>query len=857
MVAAQNIIAGGASFKLTLKDDLTRDIRAAIQGAVEAVRAAQVQIDNQIKSIGQSISRTGKQIAAVGAGAAAFGGGAAFGLARATIAAGDFAETINMFEAVFKEQSNAVRQWGRDYAKEVGRSEAQLLRFLAESQDTFVPLGFDRQQAAELSKTVSKLAIDLGSFKNIDDSDALRRLLGGLIGNTENLRAFGVVAQEAQIKAKALSLGFDPRKLTAYEKALTILQLTIDGTADAQGDAIRTAGGFANSVKALKGAIANLTNAIGGPLLGIATTIVQAITGVVSSINSVISRFPFLAKAAAAGAAALAVLGIAMTAIGAAVAIMGGSIAATTVIGLSLIVRVHGIAAALTAASAAFRAFSAAVFSSSFALVTGQASMAAFVVGLRHALAAILTLTSTWIATIASIKVTTILAGIATGIKVVVAAIVSGIAIITRAVVAASVQLAGILVNPWIALLVVIAAAVKAVELYWKKKQQFEKDRGTKLEQERVRIVGKSFKDAGQAVPANLSKTIDFNNARVVNNDGDGLGNLSNAQQELADEIEKLRSPLETFRERMKDANALLARGTIDQAQFDKFAKQEAERFKQNDPATRQRESLREQLQTPVEAFRKSIAEARQAFATEPAMFKRAVEAAREQFRASDRATQLAVQLQTPVESLRTAIAEAKRVFADSPKNLSRAIAAAQAQFRAADPLEQLKTALRTPAEIFRARIAELNELLAGVPEALRATLLARGKANALADFKRTDPAQRAAQAIRDSIRTDAADIAKRMREAWELVRRGIITRSDATAFGKKLLDDAIGKRPDVANFANLGTSSALVAANLGAFAPTFSDDKELIEWQRKQAKLQAEIRDELKRNAGRRTVFN
>ncbi|MCA9222109.1 MAG: hypothetical protein KDA71_17390, partial [Planctomycetales bacterium] len=259
MVAAQNIIAGGASFKLTLKDDLTRDIRAAIQGAVEAVRAAQVQIDNQIKSIGQSISRTGKQIAAVGAGAAAFGGGAAFGLARATIAAGDFAETINMFEAVFKEQSNAVRQWGRDYAKEVGRSEAQLLRFLAESQDTFVPLGFDRQQAAELSKTVSKLAIDLGSFKNIDDSDALRRLLGGLIGNTENLRAFGVVAQEAQIKAKALSLGFDPRKLTAYEKALTILQLTIDGTADAQGDAIRTAGGFANSVKALKGAIANLT----------------------------------------------------------------------------------------------------------------------------------------------------------------------------------------------------------------------------------------------------------------------------------------------------------------------------------------------------------------------------------------------------------------------------------------------------------------------------------------------------------------------------------------------------------------------------------------------------------------------
>lgn len=752
-----NIQAGGAEYQLSLNDELTRDLTSSLAAATKTVRGAVKAIDAEVKSIGASIKGLGRQVAAVGAAAGTLGAGASFGFGKAIVAAGNFAETVNMFESVFKEQTKSVRQWGDEYAKTVGRSREQLMRFLAESQDTFVPLGFDRAEAAELSKTISKLAIDLGSFKNIDDGEALRRLLGAVVGNTENLRAFGVVANDAQVKAKAFDMGFDPQNLTAYEKALTIVQLAIDGTADAQGDAERTAGGFANSVKRLSAAVSQLVIAIGEPLREVAAKFISSIAAMVEGLASFIEKSPMVAKITAGLSAGLAAIGAAATAVGAGVAVAG------TVVGK-------------------FGITLFALDKIGISLIPVFQKVVAVVGNLRAAFAGLL-----------------IRSAIKVAMTAIVTTIVAGITLITKAVIAAGAVVMRSLVNPWTLLAAAIVAATEAAKAYYKNKQEQEKQRGEQLELERQRIVAQSFRDAGQAVPADLGKTFDPTNAKVVSNDP-ASGALSNAARELAEDIRGMKTPIQAFRERIKMAGELLQRGTITQEQFKKFADAELQSFRAQDPATQSKLALTEQLKTPAEKLKQAIMEARRLFADDTAMFSRAVRAARDQFKATDPGEQLKQQLMTPLEIFQQSVANARQLFADDPEFLKRAIAAAFQTFQASK--EQTKD----------------------------------------------DPAVKAADQIKEAIKTDAQKIAGQMARAAALVQRGLLTADQAKAFGKKLAQDYLGDNPAVKELKQFATTSAAIAGNVGAFAPSFDNTaSEEKAYRKKALELQREIRDALR----------
>ena len=48
---------------------------------------------------------------------------------------------------------------------------------MAGLQDTFVPLGIARDEAAELSKSLVTLAVDVASFNNTADADVITGLL--------------------------------------------------------------------------------------------------------------------------------------------------------------------------------------------------------------------------------------------------------------------------------------------------------------------------------------------------------------------------------------------------------------------------------------------------------------------------------------------------------------------------------------------------------------------------------------------------------------------------------------------------------------------------------------------------------
>lgn len=237
-----------------------------------------------IEKVDKSSSRLGSTLSSLAAGGAlaAIGGGLlAFGK-NAIETASDVEEMQSKFNTVFKDLSGSVTEDLQTFADAANRSIFDLQGFAATLQDTFVPLGFARDEAASLSVELVKLAEDLASFNNLETADVVTDLQSALVGNTETLRKYGVVASQATIEQEALESGLISHKseLDATTKAQAIYQLAIKGTADAQGDAIATSDSFANQVKGLQAAFSELAAAIGAELLPAAGQVVTVLTDI-------------------------------------------------------------------------------------------------------------------------------------------------------------------------------------------------------------------------------------------------------------------------------------------------------------------------------------------------------------------------------------------------------------------------------------------------------------------------------------------------------------------------------------------------------------------------------------------------
>lgn len=164
-------------------------------------------------------------------------------------------EMQNKFGVVFGKLSGPAEAFADKLAHDIGRSRYEMRGFAADLMDTFKPLGFAEGEAFKLTKTVQQLGLDLASFYDQSDGEAIQRLIGGLIGNHENLRSYGVIINENALKNELLSMGIDgvTRAATEQEKVIARLNLIMKGTVDAQGDAMRSWDSFANVLKNVQG----------------------------------------------------------------------------------------------------------------------------------------------------------------------------------------------------------------------------------------------------------------------------------------------------------------------------------------------------------------------------------------------------------------------------------------------------------------------------------------------------------------------------------------------------------------------------------------------------------------------------
>lgn len=319
MPSSQGIRAGRAFVELFADDSkLVRGLRRA---------------ERKIQAWGASVRSLGTNLLKVGAVAAA-------PLAFAVKAASDMEETMNKFNVVFGQNAAAVKTWGDNFAGEVGRSKQQIADFLAGSQDLLVPMGFEPGAAENMSKQLTMLSVDLASFNNMADADVLRDLHAALTGSGEVMKKYGVIVSEAAVKQELLNQGIDKNNASEQQKAMARIAIIMRGTTAAQGDAIRSAGSWANQMKALQANISDAAVEVGSALLPVVTPLLTKVSAAVKVVGQWIKQNSGLVVTIAKVAAGIVIAGAVFVALGTAISglgfVLGGIASGITLLGTIL-----------------------------------------------------------------------------------------------------------------------------------------------------------------------------------------------------------------------------------------------------------------------------------------------------------------------------------------------------------------------------------------------------------------------------------------------------------------------------------------------------------------------------------------
>jgi hypothetical protein len=129
--------------------------------------------------------------------------------------------------------------------------------------------GLAGDKLAGFSNQMLQLAGDMASFRGTSPEQAIEAIGAALRGETEPIRAYGVLIDDASTRQQALAMGIiktTKEALTPQQRVLAVQALILKQTGDAQGDYARTAESTANVQKTLAAETKDLSATIGEKL---------------------------------------------------------------------------------------------------------------------------------------------------------------------------------------------------------------------------------------------------------------------------------------------------------------------------------------------------------------------------------------------------------------------------------------------------------------------------------------------------------------------------------------------------------------------------------------------------------------
>jgi len=207
-----------------------------------------------------------QKIAAVGAAAiGAFSAASFVAIQRAS----DLNETLSKSKQIFGVASKEVELFASGAATALGQTKQQAIDAAATFGIFGKAAGLSGSSLSDFSTKFVTLASDLASFNNASPEEAIQAIGAALRGESEPIRRFGVLLNDAALKSAALEMGIynGNGALTAQQKVLAATEVIFQQTADAQGDFSRTSDGLANQQRILKAQLDNVSATLGQILL--------------------------------------------------------------------------------------------------------------------------------------------------------------------------------------------------------------------------------------------------------------------------------------------------------------------------------------------------------------------------------------------------------------------------------------------------------------------------------------------------------------------------------------------------------------------------------------------------------------
>ncbi len=259
----------------------------------------------RLKKTGDSLASTGGKLT-LGLTTPILGVGAA-----SLKTASDVSEMESKFNTVFGNLTDEAEAWATHYSDAIGRSKYEVMEAIANQTDLYIGMGYTAEEAYNLSKQATTLAYDLASFNNVNDAEAVDAITKALMGETESAKKLGINLTDTIMKTSEFTLatGKSWEQLTQAEKAQVRYLEAMKQSKNAQGDAERTAGSFANMMKRVQGQFNEIAVEIGNVMLPMAEKLITVFSGLLDKTLGLLTENPKLAQTIVAVSGALAALG--------------------------------------------------------------------------------------------------------------------------------------------------------------------------------------------------------------------------------------------------------------------------------------------------------------------------------------------------------------------------------------------------------------------------------------------------------------------------------------------------------------------------------------------------------------------
>lgn len=166
----------------------------------------------------------------------------------------DVVESESLFETSMGGMADAAREWSDQLSESLGLNAYELRKSVSVMYNMTKSMGIAEGTAYDMSTSLTQLAQDMASFYNMDTDEAFVKLRSGITGETEPLKALGILVDENTIKQYAYKNGLAAtgEELTQQQKVLARYYAILDQTSTAQGDLARTIDSPANQLRILK-----------------------------------------------------------------------------------------------------------------------------------------------------------------------------------------------------------------------------------------------------------------------------------------------------------------------------------------------------------------------------------------------------------------------------------------------------------------------------------------------------------------------------------------------------------------------------------------------------------------------------